>query len=103
MRDSRSPKATASHRLYSTARWKRLRERQLTIEPLCRFCQEAEVIEVATVADHIVPHGGDEARFYDPDNLQSLCAACHNSTKQRMELGQDVVTFGADGWPRGAS
>jgi 5-methylcytosine-specific restriction endonuclease McrA len=88
-------------RLYSTARWKRLRERQLAIEPLCQFCLEGEVIEVATVADHITPHKGDEVLFFDPDNLQSLCKPCHDSTKQRIELGQDVVTFGADGWPRG--
>jgi 5-methylcytosine-specific restriction enzyme A len=31
----------------------------------------------ATVADHITPHKGDPVLFWDPDNLQSLCAACH--------------------------
>lgn len=77
-----------------------MRESQLNAEPLCRFCLDAEDVVVATVADHVVPHRGDEGLFYDPDNLQSLCAACHNSTKQRIELGQDIVTFGADGWPR---
>ena len=59
------------------------------------------MVEAATVVDHIVPHKGDEARFHDLNNLQSLCATCHNSVKQRIELGQEVVTFGADGWPRG--
>ncbi|MCD9825235.1 HNH endonuclease signature motif containing protein [Bradyrhizobium japonicum] len=61
---------------------------------------QCDVVESATVADHVKPHKGSEALFYDPDNLQSLCASCHNSAKQRMELGQDVVTFAADGWPR---
>jgi 5-methylcytosine-specific restriction enzyme A len=101
MSTSRSPSATAWRRLYSTARWKRLRDHQLTIEPLCRFCIESDVVEAATVADHVIPHKGSEALFFDPDNLQSLCSACHSDTKQRIELGQDVVTFGADGWPRG--
>jgi 5-methylcytosine-specific restriction endonuclease McrA len=100
MSNGRSPSATAWHRLYSTAKWKRLREHQLNTEPLCRFCLDRDVVEVATVADHIKPHKGVESLFYDAENLQSLCKACHDSTKQRMELGQDVVTFSADGWPR---
>jgi 5-methylcytosine-specific restriction endonuclease McrA len=101
--NNRSPSAMVAHRLYSTARWKRLRERQLTIKPLCRFCIESDVVEAATVVDHVIPHRGDQTLFYDPDNLQSLCATCHSSTKQRIELGQNVVNFGADGWPRGPS
>jgi 5-methylcytosine-specific restriction endonuclease McrA len=99
MSNSRSAKPW--QRLYGTARWKRLREYQLSAEPLCRFCLDSNVVEVATVADHVIPHRGDEALFFDSSNLQSLCASCHSNTKQRMELGQDVVTFGADGWPRG--
>lgn len=35
--------------------------------------------------DHIVPHRGDPQKFFDPDNLQTLCASCHNSIKQKME------------------
>lgn len=97
---SNSRSARPWRALYSTAKWKRLREQQLTNEPLCRFCLDREDIVVATVVDHIQPHKGSEALFYDAENLQSLCAHHHNSTKQRMELGQEVVTFGADGWPR---
>lgn len=76
-----------------------MRELQLRTEPLCRFCLQREIVEAANVVDHIKPHKGDEALFFDPSNLQSLCAPCHDSTKQRIELGQDVVTFGSDGWP----
>lgn len=67
--------------------------------PLCVFCLEQEVVTSAAVVDHIKPHRGDEALFFDPDNLQSLCKSCHDSTKQRMEAGQEVVRYGADGWP----
>jgi len=101
MGSSRSQAASAWHRLYGTARWRTLREYHLSVEPLCRFCLEREIVEPATVVDHIVPHKGDVTLFHDPDNLSSLCKHCHDSIKQRMELGQDVVTFGADGWPRG--
>ncbi|WP_312009777.1 HNH endonuclease [Bradyrhizobium australafricanum] len=58
---------------------------------------QQEVVEPAKVADHIKPHRGNAELFFDPNNLQSLCAACHDSTKQRIELGQ--VGFGSDGWP----
>lgn len=85
--------------LYDTARWDRLRELQLTLEPLCQFCKQSEFIVEADIVDHITPHKGSVELFFDPDNLQSLCKHCHDSVKQRMELGQTVVTFGSDGWP----
>lgn len=37
------------------------------------------------VADHIVPHRGDRRLFFDLDNLQTLCAECHSTHKQRAE------------------
>lgn len=53
----------------------------------------------ASVVDHKVPHrlkeamdSGDDAAiakakalFWDPGNRQSLCKACHDSHKQRLE------------------
>lgn len=85
--------------LYGRARWKRLREYQLATAPLCGYCLRREIVTEATVVDHIVPHKGDEALFFDPDNLQSLCAPCHDSTKRLEELGHTVITFGVDGYP----
>lgn len=41
----------------------------------------------ASVVDHILPHRGDQALFWDKDNWQSLCAECHNRHKQRIEHG----------------
>ncbi|MDF2809516.1 MAG: endonuclease [Microvirga sp.] len=76
-----------------------MRIAQLTASPLCRFCIEREVVEVATVVDHERPHRGDEVLFWDTNNLQSLCAPCHDGTKKRIEMGKDVVRFSADGWP----
>lgn len=85
--------------LYKTAAWQRLRGSQLAQEPLCRYCSEMGRTTAATVCDHIEPHKGDEALFFDPCNLQSLCKQCHDSVKQREEhLG---VRIGADasGYP----
>lgn len=37
------------------------------------------------VADHIDPHRGDEAMFWDGGGLQCLCKPCHDRDKQREE------------------
>lgn len=100
MASRRSEKRPWQH-LYDTALWRKLRERQLAIEPLCQFCKRREDIVIADVVDHIRPHKGDIGLFGDPDNLQSLCRQCHDSVKKRMEMGQTVVSFGSDGWPIG--
>lgn len=65
-------KRTQSTKLFDTARWKRARKHQLTIEPMCRRCKR----EWATEVDHIIPRfkGGEELA---QDNLQSLCRTCH--------------------------
>lgn len=72
------------HRWYNTARWRKRRALLLSNEPLCRACRNVGRITVATVADHIVPHRGDEHLFWYGD-LQPLCATCHNSMKARQE------------------
>ena len=33
----------------------------------------------ANVVDHIKPHRGDSALFWNTENWQSLCDKCHNS------------------------
>lgn len=70
---------------YSTAEWKRLRLNQLTKAPFCHFCAQLQIRSPATVADHITPHKGNKELFFDPNNLQSLCKTCHDSTKKRFE------------------
>lgn len=83
---------------YKKARWLRLREHQLALEPLCRMCLDAEVVTEANTVDHVIPHRGDEVKFWSGP-FQSLCGACHSKHKQNEEAGKTVVRFGADGWP----
>jgi 5-methylcytosine-specific restriction protein A len=52
----------------------------------------------ATVADHIIPHQGDEALFWSGE-LQSLCDTCHSSVKQAQEKGGYAIGCGVDGMP----
>ncbi|MBY3543659.1 HNH endonuclease [Rhizobium laguerreae] len=97
--DRRSEEAALYRRMYKTARWQRLREHQLSTQPLCEFCMVTEDVTAADVVDHREAHKGQLDLFYDPSNLQSLCKYHHDSAKQMIDNGKKVVTYGVDGYP----
>ena len=73
-------------RNYKTARWQRLRWSVLLRDLFtCRRCRRLEADTSQLVADHIIPHRGDETLFWNDANLQCLCKSCHDSTKQSEE------------------
>lgn len=87
-------------RLYDDRKWRKARLVFLNHNPVCVFCARDGIVSGANVVDHIVPHKGDVKLFWDVDNWQALCEHCHNSTKQRIENGNERKTIGHDGWPR---
>ena len=68
---------SASSRGYGNT-WQRARKQYLTAHPLCVKCMAEGRYVRATVVDHIVPHRGDKSLFWDQNNWQSLCKACHD-------------------------
>ena len=64
-------RGTAAERGYDS-RWTKARNAYIRAHPLCAYCQHQ-----ADVVDHIIPHKGDKALFWDSDNWQSLCKKCH--------------------------
>ncbi len=72
-------------RYYDTARWKRLRNMVLARDPLCVECLGFGIIRSATHVDHIKPlsEGGTNHK----DNLQGLCASCHNRKTAKQDGG----------------
>lgn len=71
---------------YKTARWQRLRWAVLMRDAFtCQFCRRVEAKTQLLVADHKMPHRGDEGLFWSEGNLQCLCKPCHDSEKQRQE------------------
>lgn len=71
---------------YKTARWQKLRWSVLVRDLFtCHICSKAVSDTSLLVADHIKPHRGDLALFWDEGNLQCLCKACHDTVKQREE------------------
>jgi 5-methylcytosine-specific restriction protein A len=89
-------------RLYDLAVWHRLREKQLSDEPLCRHCKAMGIVVLATDVDHIVPiaQGGAEL---DQANLQSLCHECHSRKTISENGGKPNTAIGIDGVPLDAS
>lgn len=86
---------------YKTARWARLRRYQLHAQPFCERCIERGETTEATVAHHKRPHKGDADLFFDPANLASSCASCHDVDEQRIERGGSArKDFGVDGWAK---
>ena len=75
---------TTAERGYG-GRWQRYRLRYLAQHPLCVMCGAEGRVTAATVVDHITPHNGDEARFWDEANHQALCKAHHDGAKQRQD------------------
>ena len=53
--------------------------------PLCADHLKRGQFVAAEVVDHITPHRGDSAVFWDKANWQSLCKRCHDSAKQAEE------------------
>lgn len=87
-----------TQRWYKTARWARRRAEQLEHNPLCAYCKQEGRTRIATVADHVEPHRGDEVLFFE-GKLQSLCASCHSAVKQQEEHGNGRRGSDADGFP----
>ncbi len=78
----------------------------LAAHPFCEYCLRERAIVARVVAevivecarrsiplpygnvvDHVVPHRGDEALFWDRSNWQTLCQKHHSRDKQREESG----------------
>ena len=77
-RGTRRETSVPYNNLYRTARWRRMRREFLNENPRCAMCGGA-----AKVVDHIIPHRGDEALFWDEGNWQPLCMSCHSAKTLR--------------------
>ena len=81
--DNRRP--SARERGYDS-RWDKARATYLATHPLCVMrLSNATCGKPATIVDHVVPHRGDQKKFWDSSNWQSLCVHCHSARKQTSE------------------
>lgn len=75
--DKNRPRASA--RGYNHE-WRKARDEFLIRFPFCAMCSKP-----ATLVDHVIPHKGNDALFWDRQNWQPLCKPCHDRHKQRKE------------------
>lgn len=75
--DRRQTKASVDG-FYKSAKWLKLRQYKLSLNPLCEYCEKRGRLNRAKIIDHIEPiiDGNDELAL-DLDNLQSLCYYHH--------------------------
>ncbi|MFV0420598.1 HNH endonuclease [Oleidesulfovibrio sp.] len=66
-------------------KWREARKGFLRSNPLCASCLHTDRAVPATVVDHITPHKGDKALFWDRKNWQPLCKRCHDLKTARGE------------------
>ena len=74
------------------------RKLQLQRSPLCVLCKAEGKVVAAEVVDHVERHGGDVNRFWNTQNLQSLCVTCHDqkTRDERRPFARGCDEFG---WP----
>ena len=77
---------SASNRGYGR-KWQQARLDFLSLNPLCVTCESQGIVKGANVVDHITPHKGDMALFWDRSNWQSLCTSCHSRKTASQDGG----------------
>lgn len=66
--------------LYNTYRWKKeVRPAILMRDPYCLRCAAKGIVTPSDTVNHKVRHKGDPTLFWDWNNLEGVCASCHNS------------------------
>ncbi|MBY5733514.1 MULTISPECIES: HNH endonuclease [Rhizobium] len=83
-READDRRGSASKRGYNH-RWSKARDTHLRRSPICIGCEAIGRTQAATVVDHVDPHHGDSAKFWDTSMWQSCCKWHHDSVKQQLE------------------
>ena len=69
--------------------WRRVSAAYLQEHPWCMSpeCRSSKRPSRAEVVDHIIPHRGDPALFWDPNNWQAMATRCHNRKTAEKDGG----------------
>lgn len=106
--ERRSVEAETYRRLYRDKRWcgpHGVRQQALLRD--LYTCQRCGCLVIegnthhrrAAVANHKTPHKGNEALFFDLDNVETACKACHDTLVQREEARGYTIGADIDGRP----
>jgi 5-methylcytosine-specific restriction protein A len=70
-----------ARRGYGTRPWSLLRKQVLVDQGFA--CASCGIITTSLEVDHILPHDGNLALFWNRTNLQGLCVLCHSRKTRR--------------------
>ena len=68
-----------------SVRWEKAATTFKARHPQCLGCQAVGEFSATAVVDHVVPHKGDQARFWDTAMWQPACRHCHDVVKKMIE------------------
>jgi 5-methylcytosine-specific restriction endonuclease McrA len=85
--------------MYKTKTWRKLRECHLAENPLCAECWKRGRTVVASIVHHLTAHKGQWHLFVDLNNLEAVCAKCHDGDIRETERNGYSNRIGVDGWP----
>ena len=81
--EEHQPPHKIANPFYLSKRWRRFRAWYLGTHPLCVKCEAEGRATLAVILDHVVELSDGGAEL-DVDNVQGLCAACHNRKTAEM-------------------
>ena len=85
-RQRESDRARGSVRSRGCSRtWDKATKQHLAAHPICAYCALDGIATAASLVDHLFPHHGDQAVFWQREPWISSCADCHNGMKQSLE------------------
>jgi 5-methylcytosine-specific restriction endonuclease McrA len=85
-----------SDSIYQTSKWRNIRQRQLSIQPLCQACLSRGKVESAVHVDHVFPWKQINTLAFTYNIFQSLCHADH-SHKTALEKQGKCTHYTPDG------
>lgn len=88
-READQRRGSARERGYTTA-WDKAAAGFKARHPLCLGCDAVGRVTAAELVDHVEPHRGDQAKFWDRGNWQSACGWHHAVVKQKLEAAFDA-------------
>lgn len=76
-------------KLYKTKRWRSLRLIIISRDyGLCQECKRRGIIHKGNIVHHIVEARENLTKFWDVDNLELSCEACHNKEHPERSGGE---------------
>jgi 5-methylcytosine-specific restriction enzyme A len=78
-----------SHKIYDSARWRKLRRLKLQYaKNLCEVCLRHGRVEIAEVVDHVTPINAGGDPYPALKDLSALCIPHHNMKTRAEQLGK---------------